>query len=248
MPLVDLLRTHVRTAMNLELSPVADASALPPAGTRFGGAPYAEQGETWPTCPGCKKTLTFIGQFDTQHGQIISGPQVGLFTFFYCWECMPSGLESDISGSWVARIHPEPDIRTAIPIAPQSAPPQITRPCAVRLAPMPSHPDWDEVELRYPDLHKLSCGLAPSESWAPYRAAVKDVVGDYSIATQMGGYGNWIQSAPRRLCRECKGPLSFVLQIDSLGEAGCDWGLSGLAYLLVCPQHLMEWGLDIQRT
>jgi hypothetical protein len=53
---------------------------------------------------------------------------------------------------------------------------------------------------------------------------------------------------PRHLCRECQVPLEFVLQIDSLCEADCDGGLSGLAYLLVCPAHPREWALDIQRT
>jgi hypothetical protein len=113
---------------------------------------------------------------------------------------------------------------------------------------MPSHPDWDELELHHRDLFELATGLAPSEPYAPYHAAVKDVVGDYPITTQLGGFGRWIQSAPRRSCKACKAPLRFLLQIDSLCEANCDFGLSGLAYLLVCPEHPNEKALDIQRT
>jgi hypothetical protein len=239
-PLVGLLRTHLRPARKLHLTPVEDARSLLPLGTHFGGRPYAEKGESWPVCPSCKKSLTFIGQFEAE--------RVRFFTVFYCWECAPSGLDDDSAGSWVVRTYSTPDLSKLARIQPAEAPARETVPCEVRVEPISSHPDWDEVSWRFPELRDLAVGLAPAEPCSPYKAAVEETVGEYAITTQLGGYARWIQGAPRHGCRVCKAALEFVLQIDSLCEADCDWGLSGLAYLLACPVHPGSWALEIQRT
>lgn len=246
--LVELIRAHLRPSFQLQLSPVEDPKQLPILGTRFGGVPYAEEIEGWPDCPSCKKGLTFIGQFELRKDLGDIAQHVRLITFFYCWECMPSGLKEEPKGCWVVRPYSRPHVDRFVQIQPKEAPARVTKPCSVQCVPEESHPDWDEVALRIPPLRDLASRLAPAEPYAPYRAAAKEVVGDYAITTQLGGWGRWIQDARRRQCRTCGDALDFVLQIDSLSEAECDWGLSGMAYLLVCPRHSAEWELDIQRT
>jgi hypothetical protein len=246
--LLDLLRTQLRPAWKLELTPIEHASSLPVVGTCFGGTPYAESGESWPICPGCSQRLTFIGQFDTHAARLPLAPHLGLFTFFYCWNCRPAGCGGEIAGSWVVRVHATPaaDRRTAM--LPAEEPARVTRPCSVQLVPMTSHPDWDEVQWRLPELLAQATLLDPAEPYTAYGSAVEELVGDFSITTQMGGHARWIQDVRHHTCRVCGEPLQFVLQIDSLCEADCDWGLSGLLYLQNCPAHADEWALDILFT
>jgi hypothetical protein len=246
--LLELLGARLRPARKLELEPTADAGTLPLLATHFGGTPYAEAGETWPICPACKQSLTFIGQFDAREAPVAFGSRIGLFTFFYCWHCMPWGLDREMAGSWVVRNHPVAASGDHVPLHPLEPPVQITRPCAVRFVPMTSHPDWDEVEWRCPELRAQAASLAPEEPYVPYQPAVAELVGEYPITTQMAGYARWIQSAPRHPCPVCRQPRGFVLEIDSLCEADCDWGLSGLAYLFSCPEHPDKWALRIQAT
>jgi hypothetical protein len=244
-PLIELLRTRLRPAVQMEFVPVPVQESLPLLGTRLGGIPYAESGETWPRCRKCRGHLTFIGQFDTRQAEV---PPVGLLTFFYCWSCTPSGMGSDARGSWCARAHREPDPRKAARIQPKGRPPKVTSPCISREHPILSHPDWDEVEFRHPDLHAVASSLAPKEPYAPFRAAIKAVLGDYQITHQIGGYGRWLQSAPRDACRTCGSALELVVQVDSHEAADCDWGFSGLAYLSGCRAHPENLALGIQRT
>lgn len=244
-PLIESIRGALRPATLLKFIPASEADSLPIVGTKLGGIPYAEMGETWPHCPRCSSELTFIGQFDTRRASVAP---VGLVTFFYCWECRPSGLREDLPGTWTARIHQAPDLAKTIRIEPKKKPPQETRPCFASELPILSHPDWDEVEKQHPKLFAIATRLSGAEPYAPYRAAVEALLGDYRITNQLGGYGRWIQYAPRKDCKTCGAGLEFTLQIDSHAEAKCDWGLSGLAYLLACRAHPSELALDIQRT
>lgn len=244
-PLVELIRGALRPATLLAFSPGSNADELPLIGTKLGGTPYAEKGETWPECSRCRRALTFIGQFDTRRADV---PPVGLVTLFYCWECRPSGLKEDTPGTWIGRIHQAPDPEKAVRIMPEKKPPLEIQACSVAERPILSHPDWDEVEKRHPELFALATRLSDAEPYAPYRAAVEVLLGDYRITDQLGGYGRWIQYAPHVVCNTCGAVLEFIVQIDSNPDTGCDWGLSGLAYLLACRAHPSELALEIQRT
>lgn len=230
------------------MSVAAGPEALPVLGTHFGGTPYAEPPEIWPSCSGCRSDLTFIGQFDFARSPNVPLRPVGLLTFFYCWACTPSGLKDDPPGSWAARLHSSPDASKAISIGPRTPPEHQTRPCWVLEERVSSHPDWDEVELRHPDILEVARQVNPESPSDAYQAAVKEIVGDYRMTTQAGGFARWIQWASREKCRTCDQPLELLLQIDSIGEADCDFGLSGLAYLLTCPTHPSAVALVVQYT
>jgi hypothetical protein len=244
-PLLTDLQGVLRPATLLKFQATAGGTALPPIGTRLGGTPYAESGEAWPRCSRCHGGLTFIGQFDLRG---TDAPPLGLLGFYYCWTCRPSGGSEDVPGSWALRSHLQPEAAKAIPIGPEQKPSQETRPGTASETLILSHPDWDEVEPNHPKLFSICTSLSAEEPSAPYRAAVRDLVGDYTITDQMGGFGRWIQSSPRRKCTVCRAALDFVVQVDSHAEFGCDWGLSGLAYLLACRAHPSEVALELQRT
>jgi hypothetical protein len=246
--LIEALRAHLRNSWSLEIIRVQDPRLLLPLGTYFGAYPYAEAGEAWPRCPGCGSSLSFIGQFETLGCGATYLPSVGLFTFYYCWGCQPSGLINDVEGSWVVRIHPTPNLERRQPMLPNPPPLRITMPCSVQSSRLMSLPTWGEVVWAFGELRELASSIAPAEPFTAYQLARESLLGVVSVGTKLCGFADWLQDASRRACKLCRGPLQFVLQIDSLSEAGCDWGLAGLAYLLVCPQHPEEWALEIQRT
>jgi len=88
---VNRLTPIVKEVTILELD---DSTAPKHTSSYFGGNPYAEEGDIWPICPTCEKALDFICQMNFKDCEHESRPKIGLFSFFYCYECHPFGLGS----------------------------------------------------------------------------------------------------------------------------------------------------------
>jgi hypothetical protein len=173
-------------------------------------------------------------------------PGIGLFAFFYCWECFPQEDGSEPAGAWVVRLYPDPQDRKAISLEPPSEEPVQTTPCAVTMQLCRSLPDWDGIAVWCPEAADLSAQAAPGEPWQPYLSTAEQLVGEAGYTTMIGGYPLWVQSEATPDCPLCGQRMELLAQIDSERAAGIMWGDSGLVYLFVCPDHLSEIRFEMQ--
>ena len=181
---------------------------------------------------------------DCKHEAI---PGIGLFTFFYCWECFPQEDGGELAGQWLVRLYPDPQDRKATLIEPsQPGEPVQTTPCAVTMQPTHSLPDWDGIAVWCPEAADLSAQADPDEPWQSYLSTAEHLVGEADYATMVGGYPRWVQADATPTCPRCGRWMELLVQIDSERAAGITWGDAGLVYLFVCPDHLSQIRFEMQ--
>ncbi len=244
--LAESLRPLARTATQLNLSRVAEGDVLPVISSRFGGGePYAEVGEAWPVCPTCKAGLAFICQIDMTSVFHRKPEGVDLFSFYYCWECGPWGLDDEEKGTWVSRNYHNPAEAKAIKIKhPEGGPHQPL--CRVETRQAISFPDWDELAAWSKQAEEI-CGEANvDEPWAEYAATVESLGGLSELTTFLGGYPRWIQGEAELICDLCQNRMDLLAQIDTEDEADIMWGDVGCVYLFYCPLHPTENKFHLQ--
>lgn len=238
-----LLKPLARVATRLSPQQVLDETAISLTGSHFGGQPYAEIGERWPSCPTCKTDLTFICQIDTASGFHEKPKGIDLFTFFYCWECSPWGLDDEVKGTWIVRTYSDPKEIFSKPIRPSGPDPYPPNVCLTVPEKVQSFPEWDEVE----SLSKQAAdSISQRDAWDDYESAVESLGGETDFCTLVGGYAHWVQGEDTPACDHCQSRMSFLAQIDSEQEPDIMWGDSGCIYLFYCVNHPRELKLILQ--
>jgi uncharacterized protein YwqG len=242
--LTSLLTPLAKVATKLTPRKVTEEEVIPLLASRFGGQPYAEVGEAWPSCPTCKTDLTFICQIDVASGFHEKPKGIDLFTFFYCWECGPWGLDDEIKGTWVVRTYSDPKDIFAKPIRPSGPEPYPPDVCLLDAEKVASFPDFDEIDSRLKKVTESFSNI--DEPREAYETAVKSLGGETEFCTLVGGYAHWIQSEDTPVCDQCQNPMNLLTQLDSENEADIMWGDSGCLYLFYCATHPREIGLRLQ--
>ena len=238
-----LLRPLARVATKLTPRKVKKGGVVALLASHFGGQPYAEIGERWPICPTCKTDLTFICQIDMASGFHEKPKGIDLFTFFYCWECSPWGLNDEIPGTWVVRTYSDPKDTFAKPISPSGPEPDPPNVCLMTPERIHSFPDWEELDSRFSESFS---NIDEDDPRNAYEAAVESLGGETDFCTFVGGYARWIQGEETRSCDQCQNPMNLLAQIDSEGEPDLMWGDSGCLYLFYCVNHPQEVQLTLQ--
>lgn len=238
-----LLRPLAKVATKLTLRKAMEGEMIPLMGSHIGGRPYAEIGERWPSCPVCKTDLTFICQIDMAYGFHEKSEGIDLFTFFYCWECSPWGLNDEIEGTWVVRTYSDPKDIFAKPIRPSGPEPYPPDVCVMVSEKVNSFPDFDEIDSRF---KKAAASFSDIDDPDAYEAAVKSLGGETEFCTLVGGYAHWIQGEQTPVCDYCRSRMNLLAQIDSEAEADLMWGDSGCLYLFYCINHPRETKLNLQ--
>lgn len=233
-----LLRPLIKKAIKLE--PKADESALQVSyESKFGGMPYAERGDVWPSCPTCKKELTFVSQlFDEDEQQ--------LFVFYYCNKCFPWGLGKEEDGQWLVRLYKEPSLEKMAEINRSSDDEFAPTPCKVISSSVEVLPDWEGLDSVSKEAGVLCSKINDDSPWEEYEEAVERAgcLSDY--ATLLGGYPRFVQGEAIHNCPQCNTEMEFYAQLDSEDEANIMWGDVGLVYFFRCPQHKTEFQLELQ--
>ncbi|MFC3151472.1 DUF1963 domain-containing protein [Litoribrevibacter euphylliae] len=233
-----LLKSLVRKALKLELK--ADKSALAPScESKFGGLPYAESGDHWPSCRTCKKELTFINQ-------ILDEEEQQLFVFYYCNECFPWGLDDEEKGQWVVKLYKQPSSKKLTDIKRSSEDEFAPVPCSVETTSVEVLPDWESLDSVSEEVSDLCCKVNDDSPWEEYEDAVERTgcLDDY--ATLLGGYPRFVQGEAEFVCPKCSAEMVFYAQVDSEDEANIMWGDVGLVYFFRCPEHKDEFQLELQ--
>jgi uncharacterized protein YwqG len=243
--LTSLLRRLAKVATKLIPRKVMEGEIVSLLESHFGGQPYAEIGEAWPSCPVCNTDLTLICQIDVTSGFHEKPNGIDLFTFFYCWECGPWGLDDEIAGTWVVRTYSDPKEIFAEPIrpsGPEAYPPDVCRLVSEKVN---SFPDYDEIDSRFEKKTAESFSDI-DEPWDAYEAAVKSLGGETEFCTLVGGYAHWIQSDGTPVCDHCQSRMNLLAQLDSEREPDLMWGDSGCLYLFYCASHPRDVRLQLQ--
>lgn len=238
-----LLKPLAKVATKLIPRKAVEGEFIPLLESHFGGWPYAQIDEQWPCCPVCKVDLTFICQIDVASGFHEKPKGIDLFTFFYCWECGPWGLDDEIDGTWVVRTYSDPKeifAKPIRPIGPEPYPPDV---CLLASEKVNSFPDYDEIDSHF---EKAAESFSDIDGPDAYEAAVKSLDGETEFCTLVGGYAHWIQGEDTPVCDHCRSRMNLLAQIDSETEADVMWGDSGCLYLFYCASHPREVKLILQ--
>lgn len=240
--LEEMARAHLKPATALRLEAIGAAEKVPAAAARFGGAPYAKEGDSWPVCTGCDRDLTFICQFEV--GESNGAASDGLLVFFYCFECFPWGLEDEDRGAWAVRLYSRPEESRHRAITSDVS--SFVQPCRVRTEAVHTLPSPDEEADEARTLFQAFEAVEPDDWWETYEQVGQRVGALSDYRTQLGGHPRWVQADGTQDCGTCGKRLTFVAQIDSEDDAQLMWGDVGLVYLFRCADHPDEWDLQLQ--
>jgi uncharacterized protein YwqG len=233
--LQQLLKPLIKTAWMLKLSKSKEAK-LASCDSKFGGLPYSEKNDVWPTCPTCKNDLNFVAQL--KHPT-----ENSLQTFFYCFDCFPWGMGDEEKGQWLVRSYQNPSMENYAEIQPAYQAEYEMTPCSCTEQTVDVLPDWNDLESFSPQAYAL-CGA--DDPYEVYDEAAQQCGCLVDYATLIGGYPRWVQSETSKSCKVCGNPMEFLAQIDSEDEADLMWGDCGLVYLFRCPEHKNEFALELQ--
>lgn len=222
--LEDLVKPIIRKATRLHLLPASRPPENSQLNSHFGGQPYFEKGELWPTTKN-GKCLDFI--FQIFNNSDIQLPQsIELIQFYYDWD--EFAWDSSDEG-WLVKIYKKIDKKN-LKLIQKPSELERSKYCEIEFKSKLSLPDWEGIDLYCPNASKLSCVLNKDEPWNSYDQMVTTLIGEQDYQSQLGGYPKWVQgeSTPEN---SSGNPMKLLFQIDSEENAGLMWGDVGLIYV-----------------
>lgn len=219
-----LVAPLIRKATKLEVLPTSTPPENSQLKSHFGGQPYFEKGEMWPTSKK-GKNLDFI--FQVFNSADIQLPKtIALIQFYYDWDEFPWESEND---GWLVKIYSSVQ-NEKLESIPKPGELEKSRYCEIIFKPTDTLPDWEGIDLHCNDASKLSCVLNEDEPWESYQQIVSKLIGEQGYQSQLGGYPKWVQGESTPLDSEGN-PMRLLFQIDSEDNAGLMWGDVGLVYV-----------------
>lgn len=219
-----LLKPLIQQTTRLNVLPASELADNTQLDSHFGGNPYFEMGESWPTTED-DKPLDFV--FQVFNSNELELPEnIALVQFFYDWEVSPWDSEEN---GWLVKIYHKVDQHKIEFI---SRPEELTESpfCKIECIPTQSLPDWEGIDLYKNEALKLSCVLNDDSPWDIYENVVSGLIGKQDYQSQFGGYPKWIQGEATPFNAEGK-PLKLLFQIDSEEKANLMWGDMGSIYV-----------------
>ena len=225
-----LVTSIIKPATKLEIL----AASRPPENSQlnshFGGQPYFEKGEIWPTTKN-GKSLEFIFQvFNSKDLQLPKS--IEIIQFYYDWDEFPWDTSND---GWLVKIYKTVQ-RENLELIDKPSELAKSKYCDVTFKSTNSLPDWEGIDLHCNDASKLSCILEQDKPWENYDQIVTELIGEQDYQSQLGGYPKWVQgeSTPK----DSKGDsMKLLFQIDSEDNAGLMWGDVGLIYVFYDEEY-----------
>lgn len=211
---------------------------------KMGGLPFLARGDEWPYCGHCSTPLTFVAQllFNRQLVRLLRGD---LVVVFYCFCCNPRDDHPWDSKAWLARVYRSKSMgRCERRKVPEGA--KRLNPCSLTKRNARSLPSWQLIsDVSGSDsISNRSVAANPDVPWEAYDLAVKELVGEQSVSTHIGGYPHGPQGGqlPRG--------TEFLAQLDSMSPAFKDthlgWGDCGVMCLYVSkrPPHRIRLRIE----
>lgn len=211
------------------------------ADIRFCGPSYAEKGDKNLVCPQCKKPLSFVFQFREKYDKKFQ-PSGSLFSFFYCFDCIPIGRPSEELDQWQIVEHTNPDPSKFVPGYGVNTK---LDPCSCELSKIFVLPDYETIESNYPEVAVLCEKIDANEPISAYEDFGVEIGCTMEPCTTLGGYPIWIQGEGGQVCPEAGCEPEFIAQIDSEGMADLMWGDAGCLYIFRCKEH-KQFAIEMQ--
>ena len=198
------VRASARPATRLLVRAVDDSHVFAPTESHFGGNPYAEVGESWPTRGEEKRPYDFVCQINLRDCPHRPAVPAELITVWFCWAAIE---DADVDNACVVRGYrnPSPSRAAALtrPAALDHGDFKVTR-CSVRT---------DEA-LTYPYVwEKHASIVAAASKFKNPEAAYVDSwkrIGWYGqFFSRVGGYPSWVHENTLEHDK-----FIFVAQID----------------------------------
>jgi Domain of unknown function (DUF1963) len=165
-----------------------DDLPFPTISSHFGGDPYAESGETWPTWGDEGRPYDFICQIDLRECQHCPDVPLHMITVFLCWRAIE---EVDIDGACLVRAYRDPspekaaEIRKPDPLAEDDY--RVTA-CSVEMATTVTYP-WAIAE--HPGVRAVAAKFRD-----PHAACVASLtrLGYWHdrFFSRVGGFPTWV--------------------------------------------------------
>ena len=222
--LENLIKPLIRQTTRLHLLPPSTLSENTQLESHFGGHPYFEMGESWPTTEK-GKALDFV--FQVFNSKELELPEnIALVQLFYDWDELPWDTGED---GWLVKIYHKVDKQNIEFI---SRPEELVESpfCKIDFISDRSLPDWEGIDLFKAEAAKLSCVLNEESPWEAYENSVLGLIGKQDYQSQLGGYPKWVQGEATPLNIEGN-PLKLLFQVDSEENANLMWGDLGSIYV-----------------
>jgi hypothetical protein len=200
-----------------------------PTTSHFGGNPYFEHGEAWPTYPDRERPYDFVCQVNLDECPVRPEVPFDLFTVFFCWASVgDEDGDRALTHGCVVRTYQNASPEKAVSIArppPSKESDYQVRPCAIRTEPLMTYPTW------LPDERFAAIASAASNFWNP-RAAIASSIRRLGwwdeFQSRVGGYPTWVHD--NILDQD---DLIFLAQIDYEPEANNCIGDAAPIYIAV---------------
>ncbi len=219
-----LVKPLIKITTKIEVAPASRPPENSQSNSHFGGQPYFEKGETWPTTK-TGKNLDFI--FQVFNSSDINLPEnIGLIQFYYDWDEFPWDTENE---GWFVKIYNKIQ-KENIELIEKPKDLEKSKYCEISFNPTQTLPDWEGIDLHCNNASKLSCVLNEDEPWGNYDQVVTRLIGEQDYQSQLGGYPKWVQGESTPVDNDGN-PMNLLFQIDSEDNAGLMWGDVGLIYV-----------------
>jgi hypothetical protein len=180
-----------RPATRLTVGPASDSpEAFGPTGMRFGGEPYAERGEAWPTWGPARVPYDFALQLDLRDCEGRPDIPIELIAVFVCWAAVD---EVDVENACIVRGYGQPTPSRAVSM--ERPPPKTPSdyrvvPCSIATEPARTYP-WNPDSV--PEIQRAAARFKrPDRAYkdALQRASARD-----SHFSRIGGHPAWVHDA-----------------------------------------------------
>lgn len=206
---------------------MAGCHEFPPTSSHFGGNPYFERGEAWPTYPDRDRPHDFVCQVNLNDCPVRPDVPFDLFTVFYCWACVDDedGVRALTHGCVVRTYkNASPEKAVSIPRPPPNTESDYrVRPCPITtdifLTLPTSESEWEAVHA------------AAARFWLPEAAvgaSLRRLGINDDFQSRVGGYPRWVHDNTLD-----SDELIFLAQIDYEPEANNCIGDAAPIYIAV---------------
>jgi uncharacterized protein YwqG len=219
-----LVKPLIRQTTKLVIQPASRPPENSQFESHFGGHPYFEKGEEWPTTK-TGKNLDFI--FQVFNSADLELPKnIELVQFYYNWDESPWYTENE---GWFVKIYNSIQ-KENIALSEKPKDLEKSKYCEISFKSTQTLPDWEGINLYCNNALKLSCVLNEDRPWDNYNQIATKLIGEQDYQSQLGGYPKWVQGESTPIDDEGN-PMKLLFQIDSEDNAGLMWGDVGLIYV-----------------
>lgn len=243
--------------------PVVRGSHGSPSDSKFGGIPYLDRDEEWPTCGCCGRPMQFFLQLNLSRLPRCWRDEFdgGLLQFF---QCSASGLtDAELCDEKLAAYcSVASNAKILRVVRPRSRTPALP-PKALKLFPPRSIVKWQRFDDFPSDREHESLGLEYNYEHHDDFSATIDVAwkaghvefkglreaadpGDDQVSfmisraasgDKLGGWPKWVQSTAHPRCPRCDCRMRYIFQIDSKDNLPHMFGDMGCGRITQCPDH-----------